>query len=138
MSYRIARFFLWLAPMLFMSFFLMGLQTSKSAAQDQKTGTTEKKTAHKSFSVTGCLQKGTEAGGYFIAAEVAKVWELGSKTVKLDEHVGHKVILTGYQVHKSKATEEKMAKSEKPEAAGKEYADMSVTSLKMISETCTK
>ncbi len=138
MSYRIPRFFLWLAPMLFMSFFLMGLQTSKSSAQDQKTGTTEKKTAPKSFSVTGCLQKGTEAGGYFIAAEDAKVWELSSKTVKLVEHVGHKVTLTGYQVHRSKATEEKMAKSEKPEAAGKEYADMNVTSLKMISETCTQ
>ena len=44
--------------------------------------------------------------------------------------------LTGYQFYRSKATEEKMAKSEKPEAAGKEYADMRVTGLKMISETC--
>jgi hypothetical protein len=119
-----------------MSVFLMGLQTSKSAAQEQKTSPAQKKPSRQSFSVTGCLQKGVEAGGYFIAAEDGKVWELSSKMVKLDEHVGHKVSLTGYQLHRSKAVEEKMAESEKAEAAGKEYADMRVTSLKMISETC--
>jgi hypothetical protein len=136
MSHRMTRLILWLAPVLLMSVFLMGLQTSRSAAQDQKAGTTQKKPARQSFSVTGCLQKGVEAGGYFITAEDGKVWELSSRTVKLDEQVGHKVTLTGYQVHRSKATEEKMAKSEKAEAAGKEYADMRVTSLKMISESC--
>ena len=133
MSHRISRFLLWLAPVLLIGVFLMGLQASKSAAQE--TGTA-KKTPRKSLSVTGCLQKGVETGGHYITAEDGKVWELSSKTVKLDEHVGHKVTLTGFEVHRSKATEAKMEKSEKAEAAGKEYSDMHVTSLTMVSETC--
>ena len=136
MPHRITRFILWLAPVLLMSVFLTGLQTSKSAAQDQKPAPPQKKTARQSISVTGCLQKGVEPGGYKIAPEDGKVYELSSKTVKLDEHVGHKVTLTGYEFHRSKATEEKMAKSEKAEAAGKEYADLRVTALKLISDTC--
>jgi hypothetical protein len=119
-----------------MSVVAIGLQTVKSAAQDQQTQPATKKPARQSLTVTGCLQKGVEPGGYFITADDGKVWELSSRAVKLDEQVGHKVSLTGYQVHRSKAAEEKMEKSEKAEAAGKEYADMRVTSLNMISESC--
>ena len=90
MSHRITRSILGLAPVVLMSVFLMGLQTSKSAAQDQTAAVTQKKPARQTLTVTGCLQKGVEAGGHFITAEDGKVWELFSKTVKLDEHVGHK------------------------------------------------
>ena len=137
MSHKIARPLVWLSAALLTGFFVAGLQTSATSAQEQKAATPEKKAAPTSLSVTGCLQKGMEPSGYFIAAEDGKMWELSTKTVKLDEHVGHKVTLTGYQIHKSKAAEEKMAKTEKPEAAGKDYADLNVTRLKMISESCS-
>ena len=130
MSDRITRLVLGLAPVLFVSVFLMGWEASKSAAQ---AFVNQKQAA---LNVTGCLQKGAEAGGYFINADDGKVWELSSKTVKLGEHVGHKVTLTGSQLHQSAAVEKKMAQSESSEAAGKEYADLRVTSLKMISDTC--
>ena len=45
--------------------------------------------------VTGCLQKGDEAGEYSITGEDGKMYGLRSKTVKLSEHVGHKVTVTG-------------------------------------------
>ena len=38
-------------------------------------------------SVTGCLQKGDEPGGFTITGEDGKVWELQSKKVQL-KHVG--------------------------------------------------
>jgi hypothetical protein len=44
--------------------------------------------------VTGCLQKGKDAGTYAIAAG-GKSWSVTSKALKLDGHVGHTVTLTG-------------------------------------------
>jgi len=87
-------------------------------------------------SVTGCLQKGAEAGGFTIAGDDGKVWELHSKKVKLSEHLGHKVTVTGTAAKESKATEDKMEASEKKEASGKEYGDLRVQSMKMVSEKC--
>ena len=44
--------------------------------------------------VTGCLQKGKDAGTYAIMAD-GKSMNVMSKSVKLDGHVGHTVTLTG-------------------------------------------
>jgi len=136
MLQRIARFGFLLSPCLLVS--LLALSAPIGAAQDQGAMTAKATAARQTLSVTGCLQKGKEAGGFFITAEDGKVWELFGHAAKLDKDVNHKVTLTGYQVHKSKPTEAKMATNETAEAAGKEYADMNVTSLKMISETCSQ
>jgi hypothetical protein len=85
--------------------------------------------------VTGCVQKGVEANGFYIV-ENNKMWELSSRTVDLAKHVGHQVTVTGDAVQKTKAAETRAEKSEKAEASGKDYADLNVKSLKMISETC--
>jgi len=138
MSHKIARFSFWLVPCLLVGFCLLALSTPRGAAQEKAAGTAKAKTEHQTLTVTGCLQKGKEAVGFFITAEDGKNWELFSSAVKFDKQVGHKVTLTGYQVQKSKAVEAKKGPSEKEEAAGKEYADMNVTSLKMISETCSQ
>jgi hypothetical protein len=132
MSHRIARLSLILVPCLFVGACLLAL--SASAAQDQAMAKTKADT--QTFSVTGCLQKGVEPKGFFVKAEDGKTWELSSRTVKFAEHVGHKVTLTGTEVHNSKSAEAKMETSEKTEAGGTTYADMNVTSLKMISQTC--
>lgn len=87
-------------------------------------------------SVTGCLQKGDEPGGFTITDKDGKVWELHSKQVKLGGHVGHTVTLTGSATNGSKEDEEKIEANEKKEAGGKEHADLHVTSLKMVSESC--
>jgi hypothetical protein len=92
--------------------------------------TQEKTTNGNAVSVTGCLQKGDEAGEYSITSEDGKRYGLRSKTVGLAKHAGHKVTVTGTQVREG--NEEK----EKKEAGGGEYAHLRVTSLKMISEGC--
>ncbi len=71
--------------------------------------------------------------------KMAKVWGLRSSSVKLEEHVGHKVSVKGSASEESKAEEMKEKKEEgEVEKATKkeEYGDIRVTSLKMISATC--
>jgi hypothetical protein len=109
--------------------------TKEATAQDNQKAPTASKI------VTGCLQKGDEPGEWSITGEDGKTWELRSKTVKLDEHVGHQVTVTGSAKHESKAEEKAEGKKEgqMEKAAGKEaYGDLRVTDLKMVSETCSK
>lgn len=55
--------------------------------------------------------------------------------VKLDEHIGHRVTVTGTVTRESKAQEKKEGQVEK--AAGKEeYGDLRMSSLKILSKTC--
>ena len=105
--------------------------TKGATAQENQKPATARKT------VTGCLQKGDEPGEVSITGEDGRSWELHSKAVKLDEHVGHKVTVTGTMARESKAEEKKEGQVEK--AAGKEeYGDLRVSNLKMVSKTCNK
>jgi hypothetical protein len=45
--------------------------------------------------VTGCLQKGQQAGTYTLTSKDGKTYSVTSKSVKLGGHVGHTVTLTG-------------------------------------------
>ena len=118
-------FSLWLTPLLFLSLCAVLVQAQESMSKEKTS---------KPHSVTGCLQKGVESGGFFIVGEDGKMWELSGKVDAT--HVGHKVTVEGHVEHRSKAAEAKVADSEKQEAAGKPYADFEVTSLKMISDSC--
>ena len=91
--------------------------------------------ASDSQSVTGCLKKGHEPGGFYLAGEHGKTYEL-SGDVNFAEHVGHKVTATGSVVEASKEKEAEIGKSEKKEASGKGHKDMHVTDLKMVSDSC--
>jgi hypothetical protein len=95
----------------------------------------QEKTAGGKATVTGCLQKGDEPGEYSITGEDGKTYGLRSRTVKLSEHLGHKVTITG-TLRAESAEKEKgeAAEHEKKEAA--EAGDIRVTDLKMVSEKC--
>jgi Protein of unknown function (DUF5818) len=123
---RVSKSFFWGIPVLLMTLFPLLLNAEDTVAKKTKA----------SKSVTGCLQKGGEEGGYILAGDDGSTWELSGKTVKLDEHVGHKVKVSGTHVHESKAHEATMEANEKKESGGKEYADLKVTHLKMVSESC--
>lgn len=89
--------------------------------------------------VTGCLQKGTESGGFFLISTDDKHWELyASSGVSLADHIGHTVIVTGTLAKRSKAQEDKSQPHETKEKGGKQHADLQVSSLKMVSATCSK
>jgi Las17-binding protein actin regulator len=94
--------------------------------------------AKENVTVTGCLRKGDDAGEFSIVAHDGKTWELHSNSIKLDNHLGHTVTVTGPRTHEAKAQEKAEEKREGVvKASSKEqYADLGVTSLKMVSETC--
>ena len=110
--------------------------TAKTNAQEKQA----EKPAKGTMTVTGCLQKGDEVGEFSIAGEDGKVWGLRSSTVKLEDHLGHKVTVAGTVSGESKAEAKKEKKEGEVENASQkeEYRDLSVTSLKMISDTCAK
>jgi hypothetical protein len=90
--------------------------------------------------VTGCLQKGDEPNEFSIIGEDGNSWGLRSSSVKLDEHVGHQVTVTGSPVRETRAKENKEKKEGQVENASskEEYGDLRVTTLKMLSDTCSK
>jgi hypothetical protein len=89
------------------------------------------------MTVTGCLQKGTQPGEVTITGADGKSYDLRSDSVKFDQHIGHQVTVTGTATRETKAEEKKEGQVEK--ASSKEaYGNLSVTDLKMVSETCAK
>jgi len=135
MSNKIEKLVYRLVPILFLSFCTLGLVAQYGAAQEKQEKTADK-AAH-AQTVTGCLQKGDEAGEFSITGEDGKTWGLRSSTVKLDQHLGHKVTVTGSSSHESKAEEKKEGQVEKA-SSKEEYGDLDVSSLKMVSATCSK
>jgi len=128
MSQKIAKLAFWLIPILCLSLCPVAL-IAQTAAPEKK--------AEKSQTVTGCLQKGDEAGEFSIKGEDGKTWGLRSTSVKLDQHLGHQVTVTGSTTHETKAEEKKEGQVENA-GSKTEYADLTVTSLKMVSESCSK
>jgi len=91
----------------------------------------------KTKAVTGCLQKGDQADQFSITGEDGKSWDLLSGTVKLADHIGHQVTVTGSPTRQAKAEEKKEGQVEN--AARKvELGELRVTSVKMVSQSCTK
>ena len=87
--------------------------------------------------VTGCLQKGDQPDEFSITGEDGKSWDLRSSAVKLADHVGHQVTVTGSPTREAKAEEKKEGQVEK--AAGKEgLGELRVSSLKMVSQSCAQ
>jgi hypothetical protein len=112
---------------------VVGLAT----AQD-KTKATHKKTR----TLTGCLQKGDGADEYNLTTKGGATWEIKSDSVKLDDHVGHTVAVTGVVSHHKAHAMKEDAKAEMKEHGmdkdAKEHGHMTVTALKMVSDTCQK
>src|ERR1700732_3780593 len=111
--------------------------SSLATAQDT-TKTTHKKTR----TVTGCLVKGDDADEYKITTAKGSTWEIKSDTVKLAEHVGHTVTITGVVSNAMMHGEKEDAKDEAKEHGmaknATEHGRMTVTNLTMVSEGCSK
>jgi len=105
---------------------------TKAAPQES-----QEKSASKTKTVTGCLQKGDQPDEFSITGEDGKSWDLRSTTVKLADHVGHQVTVTGSPTREAKAEEKKEGQVENA-ARREELGELRVTSLKMVSQSCTK
>jgi len=102
--------------------------------------------AQEPTTVTGCLAKGKDKDSFTIKGTDGKAYSLTSSTVKLSEHVGHTVAVTGTSAAvetgalrdtsaKKEAGAQKEAGAHKDMAAPSGTA-ISVTSLKMVSTQC--
>jgi hypothetical protein len=105
---------------------------TKTAPQEN-----QEKSASKTNVVTGCLQKGDQPDEFSITGENGKSWDLRSSTVKLSDHVGHQVTVTGSPTRETKAEETKEGQVQNAGQKG-ELGELRVISLKMVSQSCTK
>jgi hypothetical protein len=102
--------------------------TTISSGQTKRTSRGQTKT------VTGCLQKGDETGEFQIT-ENGKSYGLRSSTIKLADHLGHMVTVSGRLQPEAEENEA----NEREKKGGKESneaGDISVTKLKMVSSSC--
>jgi lipid-binding SYLF domain-containing protein len=122
--------------------FLTAIRGAKAEAvaekKDDKSDARAEVANKDHVTLTGCLQKGDNDGEFAITARDGKTWELHSTSVKLDNHLGHKVTVTGPRTHETKAQERAEAKQEGMVQAAKKdvYPEVRVTHLTMVSETC--
>lgn len=123
---------------LFLGLILLGLTASAASAQD-----TASKSKAEVRSITGCLSKGDSADEYLLTANDGSTWEVHSNTaVSLGEHVGHTVTLKGVVANAKAHNMKEDAKTAATDAGVKktdnEHGHLKVTSLKMVSESCSK
>jgi Protein of unknown function (DUF5818) len=127
---RRMKFGSWLATLAFLSLCCPFLLAQYGEAQSDQS-----KMGNAPVTVTGCLKQGSEKGGYYLMTKDGKIYELSGKA-DFAKHVGHTVAVAGRETMMSKADEAKMEQHEKMEAGGKPYADLQVTSMKHVSESC--
>ena len=103
-------------------------------------GAPQMKNDSSSQTVTGCLQKGSESyAGYFIVDAQGKHWELyANSNVSLADEVGKTVTVTGGPANRTEEQEKKSKPSEKKEAGKGAHADLQVSAVKAVSDTCSK
>jgi hypothetical protein len=58
--------------------------------------------AAKVVSLTGCLMKGDEPSEVWLEEKGGKIYGLESSQIKLTEHLGHKVTVTGHVLAEGK------------------------------------
>lgn len=102
----------------------------------------EKTTHQKVRTLTGCLQKTDDANEYKLTTSAGATWEVKSDSVKLGDHVGHTVTLTGVvanaAMHGTKEDAKDEAKEHGMAKDSTEHGHLTATSLKMVSDSCKK
>jgi len=123
--------------MAFLALFMFACTAGLTTAQDT-TKTTHKKTR----TLRGCLQKGDSANEYQLTTAKGSTWEIKSDSLNLGEHVGHKVTIMGVvsnaTMHGMKEDAKAEAKEHGMDKNSTEHGHMTVTDLKMVSDSCSK
>jgi len=93
----------------------------------------------RSITITGCLQEGGMPERFTVTGQDGKVYGLRSASVKLSEHVGHRVNIKGLLTRDPKRDEYDFEGSELNETYGKgllDLVDVEVTTLRVVSSSC--
>jgi hypothetical protein len=90
--------------------------------------------------ITGCLAKGDSAKEFLLTGNDGSTWEVRSGKVALGEHVGHTVTATGVvsnpMAHNMKEDAKDAAKDSGMKKDDSERGHMTITDVKMVSESC--
>jgi hypothetical protein len=117
--------------------FMFASTAGLATAQDT-TKTTHKKTR----TLSGCLQKAEDANEYNLTTAKGGTWEIKSDSVKLGDHVGHTVRITGVvsnaAMHGVKEDAKDAAKEHGMGKSSAEHGHLTATNLTMVSDTCKK
>jgi len=123
--------------MAILALFMFAGATGLATAQDTKE-TTHKKTR----TLTGCLQKGDDAKEFNLTTGKGGTWEIKSDSVDLAPHIGHTVKVTGVvsnaTMHGVKEDAKAEAKEHGIDKNSTEHGHLTVTNVKMVSDSCKK
>jgi hypothetical protein len=122
--------------MAFLALFMFASTAGLATAQSKKN------THRKTRTLSGCLQTGDSANEYKLTTTKGGTWEIKSDTVKLAQHVGHSVTITGVvanaTAHGVKEDVKAEAKEHGIDKDSTEHGHMTVTNLAMVSDSCKK
>jgi hypothetical protein len=90
--------------------------------------------------ITGCLSKGDSADEFNLTGNDGSTWEVRSSRVALAEHVGHTIKATGVvphaKLHNMKEDAQEAAKDSGMKKTDTEHGHLTITNVKMVSESC--
>jgi hypothetical protein len=113
--------------------------SAMTPSQDATATSTDKSSDVRT--VTGCLRAGDNSKEYELRGNDGSTWELRSDAVDMASHVGHTVTVTGAvrnpDMHGMKEDAKKSA-AEHGMGSGNEHGHLTVTDLKMVSDSCTR
>ncbi|HZP17094.1 MAG TPA: hypothetical protein VFB00_03945 [Terriglobales bacterium] len=92
--------------------------------------------------ITGCLSQGDSANEFQLTASDGSTWEVRSDQVSLAKHVGHTVAATGVVSHTKLHNLKEDAKGAAADTGVKknnaEHGHLTVTGVKMVSDSCQR
>lgn len=117
---------------------VVALCTSSIFAQD----TSQSKSKADVRTISGCLSKGDSADEFLLTANDGSTWEVRSSGVALADHVGHTVDATGVvsnaKAHNLKEDAKQAARDTGATKQHAEHGHMTITDVKMVSDSCQK
>src|SRR5271166_4465032 len=132
MSHR-SRSTRWLAALVLLSPCSLLLFGQDNAQQNQ-TNQQRTVTHPLQVNVTGCLKRSSQTGGYYVADQNGRTWELTSKKVDLAKHMSHVVSVSGHPSAGPQTPEGKSEPGQTPEGGTQHFA-LDVTELEMVSNS---
>ena len=92
--------------------------------------------------ITGCLSKGDSAQEFLLTGNDGSTWEVRSSQVDLAKHVGHTITATGAvshaKMHNMKEDTKEMAHDTGMKKSDTEHGHITITEVKMVSDSCQK
>ena len=115
---------------------LAGLASAWAVAQD-----TDAKSKSDVRTMTGCLNQSDSATKFLLTATDGSTWEMhANSSVDLASQVGHTVEVTGAvtnaKMHNLKEDAKDAAKDSGVKKSDTEHGHLTITSMKMVSESC--